>query len=104
MPSRSSAASVPPLSAERREPSLAEAASPAPRLVPDGPRTARPPLRTAVPALPELHAGERSVLASESDAPAQPVLGSVLRKLGFVTLVVLALVGAASLLRPFVGL
>lgn len=94
-----------PDSPERREPSLGrDDAPPAPRLVPQeragSPRAA---MRSAAPRL-ELRAGERAVVASASAAAAPGELGRLLKRLGFALLALLALVGVATLLRPFVGL
>lgn len=100
----SSFAAVSPASPDRREPSLSGSVATAPRLVPSGERSQRPPraaLRSA--AMPELHAGERLVVVSAEDERS-PGSGPVLRKAGIAALIVLALVGAASLLRGFVGL
>jgi hypothetical protein len=103
MRSRSPLAASPALP-DRREPSLArDAESPAPRLVPQeragSPRAA---LRGARPL--ELRAGERAVVASADAARVPGELSLLLKKLGLAALALLALVGVATLLRPFVGL
>ena len=93
-----------PEASDRREPSLArtDAVQPAQaRLLPQGARGA---LRAALAPRFELHAGERSVVASSEPERAKGELGKLLKKLGLAALALLALVGAASLLRPFVGL
>ena len=96
-----------PDSSERREPSLGhDDPPPAPRLVPQertvsvSPRAA---VRAAAPRL-ELRAGERAVVVSANAARGPGELGRLLKRLGLALLALLALVGVATLLRPFVGL
>ena|SRR5665213_438028 len=98
-----SAPAVSPVPSERREPSLAreDGPPPQPRLLPQGPRGA---LRAAIAPRLELHAGERSVIASAEPERAKGELAKLLKKLALAALALLALVGAATLLRPFVGL
>jgi hypothetical protein len=91
---------------DRREPSLArDEASPAPRLVAQertgSPRAALRP--AAAPSL-ELRAGERAVVASAIAAPVPGEFALLLKKLGLAALALLALIGVATLVRPFVGL
>jgi hypothetical protein len=83
----------------RREPSLG--AQPAPRhLVPreGGARAVQ-----TTPRL-ELYAGERAVVVSSAGAANGGEGKAMLVKMGLAAMGLLALVGAASLLRPFVGL
>jgi hypothetical protein len=92
-----------PSASERREPSLSEPPHASPRLVAsDAPRSPRAALRAASP-LPELRAGERIDVASSLTSPSRDN-GAMLKKAAFALLVVLALVGAASILHGFAGL
>ena len=84
---------------DRREPTLAAHDAPAaPRVV-----AARQGGRGVAARL-ELHAGERVVVASDDAGPEGGSAGAIIKKIAYVALVVLALVGAATLLRPLVGL
>ena len=99
---------TPPDTGDRREPSLAAPSAAQPRLVqPERGGPARSTLlRAAAAASPrvELHAGERAVVASDESARESGEGVKLLKRLGLAVLVLLALVGVAALLRPFVGL
>ena len=106
MRSRSPIAAVPADAPARHEPRLE--AQPAPRLVPRDSAAAlarasgRP--ASSQPQV-ELYAGERAVVTSDVAASAWGGGGKAMwTKLGVAALGALALVGAVSLLRPFVGL
>jgi len=106
MRSRSPLAASPEATDGRREPSLAQHGSPpAPRLVAqDRAASPRAAVRPAAAPQFELRAGERAVVASDVATMAPGELGLLLKKLGLAALALLALVGAATLLRPLVGL
>jgi hypothetical protein len=105
MRSRSPLAGSPEAS-DRREPSLGRNdAQPAPRLVAqERPGSPRATLRGAAAPSLELRAGERAVVASAIAAPVPGELSLLLKKLGLAVLALLALIGVATLIRPFVGL
>jgi hypothetical protein len=85
-----------PAADDRREPSLARAAA--------GPRALRPaPQPAAGTALPELRAGERLAVLSGA-APTSSEAKSMLAKAALALGGVLALVGAATLVRLATGL
>lgn len=92
---RLSLSAVSPAAAGRIEPSLSEESPAPPRLVAGAAKRAAPGL--------ELHAGERAVVMSASGGA---FLGDsrFLRRAALAGLVILALVGAASLLRGVAGL
>lgn len=91
-----------PSSSDRVEPSLSEAAPLRPAALAErGPYVSRTSGRAAA-AVPDLRAGERVVVASTLGASLGE--GTLMRNVAFVVLAVLALVGAFSLLRGFVGL
>ena len=105
MRSRSPLAASPD-AAERREPSLSQDGSPpAPRLVPQD-RANSPRASIRAPSGPqfELRAGERAVIASTAATGTPGEFGLLLKRLAFAALALLALIGAATLLRPLVGL
>jgi hypothetical protein len=81
----------------RREPTLGTHDAPAPRVV------ARQGGRNATTRL-DLHAGERVVVASDDAGSEGGGAAAIIKKIAFVALALLALVGAATLLRPLVGL
>jgi hypothetical protein len=105
MRSRSPLASSP-ASPDRREPSLGrDEVQPAPRLVPqERPGSPRAAMRSAPAPHLELRAGERAVVASTEAEPVPGEFRLLLKRLGLALVALLALVGAATLLRPFVGL
>ncbi|MGH7090275.1 MAG: hypothetical protein ACREFQ_15370 [Stellaceae bacterium] len=92
---RVSVSALSPAANGRIEQSLAEAAPAAPRLVAGAAKRAAPGF--------ELHAGERAVVTSAAGG-AFFGAGALWRKVALGGLVVLALIGVASLLRGMVGL